>query len=77
MLKLCFSLLTIIFCLIPNFGFSQFTRQQADDLVLNQILTGQLDVVDVYAYNDTKTPQLPVPVILYDSRTVDVPYPVC
>lgn len=72
MKNLYYYLLLALLCLMSSVSRGQFTRQQADNLVLNQILLNQLSSVDVYVYNNFKTPQTPL--TLYDNRTIAIPY---
>jgi len=53
MTKLRFLCLFAVILLLPFFSLGQFTRQQAKDLVLNQILSSDTGHIKVYSSLDT------------------------
>ncbi|MCX6233830.1 MAG: hypothetical protein NT175_03785 [Bacteroidetes bacterium] len=75
MIKLRFLSLLATICLSSLFCRAQFARQQANDLVLNQIFSDQLNMVDVYTSPDIQTSQNNI--ILYDSSTINIPTAEC
>ncbi len=66
------SLLTVSAILIYSIALSQFTRNQAIDLVMNDILGADTSQVDVYASFDLKSQ--PAEVVLADNQTLSCPY---
>lgn len=64
--------------LIAMIGFfitplqAQYTKQQAIDLVLNNILSNELNQVDVYMLDITKSNQNNI--LLGDRTTINLPY---
>jgi hypothetical protein len=58
-----------IFCLTLQ---AQFSSQQAIDLVLNQVLSSELKIIDVFMSNETKSGQSVI--LLENNQTVTMPY---
>lgn len=57
--------------LVTNFTFSQFSRNQAIDLVLNQILDIETETIDVYSsYNVVSSSNI----TLWDNQTINCSY---
>ncbi len=75
MTKLRLFSVTAILCLVTTFSMGQFTKQQANDLVLNQVLANQLAQVDVFSLADVQTEQSGL--ALYDNSTIAIPYDEC
>ena len=75
MTKLRLFSVTAILCLVTTFSMGQFTKQQANDLVLNQVLANQLAQVDVFSLADVQTDQSGL--ALYDNSTIAIPYDEC
>lgn len=75
MKKLLF--LNFIFCICINSlqSYAQFSQQQATNLVLNQILSGELDQIDVYIFDDTLAVEDPV--TLASGDNISLPYSSC
>jgi hypothetical protein len=65
-------ILTAAVCLSAINIQAQITRQQAEDLVLNQILADDIGSVDVYVLGTAKTNQGPL--ILGNGDTLELPY---
>ena len=63
-------LLAITLILIVNSAYSQFTRTQANNLVLNTIVDEDLDKVDVYSSYSSQ----PLDATLIDNVEIDNPY---
>jgi hypothetical protein len=64
------SMITVFAVLVSGIALSQFTRQDAINLVMNNIVG--TDTVSVYAAYDSHTQQQVV--ILFDDRVVSCPY---
>lgn len=73
MTKLRIILILATICLSSMLSMAQFSRQQADNLVLNQVLSGQLSKVDVYSPADIQTGQNTI--MQYDNSVLNLPYP--
>ncbi|MCK9424248.1 MAG: T9SS type A sorting domain-containing protein [Bacteroidales bacterium] len=61
-----------VFILIPGLCLAQFSREQAKNLVLNQLLAGTLDHVIVYLANDPKSGQNGL--MLGDATSISYPF---
>ena len=72
MLKLRTFILMAIFCLYVFPSLAQLTSQEATDLVLNQVLSGELDQIDVFMLDETKSGQFTI--FLENNETVELPY---
>ena len=66
------SVLTVLAVLIYGIAFSQFTRNQAIELVMNDIVGADTVSVNVFAAIDSRTQQQDV--VLLDNRTISCPY---
>ncbi len=65
-------IVTAIICLCVIPAMAQFTSQQATNLVLNQVLSAELDQVDVYMVDVAKSGQNTI--LLGNNETVAMPY---
>jgi len=72
MTKLRFLLLVAIILQLPFNSIGQFSREQAKDLVLNQILTADTGHINVYSSYDAKSD--PNGLILINNRHISLPY---
>lgn len=61
-----------ILCLNVSPLMAQFTSQQATNLVLNDVLSGELDQIDVFMIDEAQPGQSTI--ILQNNRTIDLPY---
>jgi hypothetical protein len=66
------SVITVFAVLLSGIAFSQFTRQQATGLVMDNILGPDTSLVWVYAAFSSHSQHQPV--VLFDDRTVSCPY---
>ena len=73
MTKLRFFLLTVIIVQLPFFSSGQFSRQQAINLVLNQILAADTSHINIYASYDTIPDTINIKLI--NNQTISPPYP--
>lgn len=65
-------IVTAIICLCVIPAMAQFTSQQAANLVLNQVLSAEIDQVDVYMVDVAKSGQNAIS--LGNNEIVDMPY---
>jgi hypothetical protein len=72
MTKLRFLLLVAIILQLPFYSVGQFSREQAKDLVLNQILAHDTGHFNVYSSYDTKSD--PNGLVLMNNRQISLPY---
>jgi len=72
MTKLRYFSVTALLLLVASYSMGQFTKQQADNLVLNQILVNELAKVNVYSLPVTKSTQEGLK--LFDNSPIAVPY---
>jgi hypothetical protein len=61
-----------IICLCAITSNAQFSAEQAQDLILNQVLVGELDEVDVFMMEQANSGQNPI--MLENNKTVQIPY---
>jgi hypothetical protein len=72
MTKLRNLILMAIFCLNVFSSLAQITNQQATDIVLNQVLSGELNQIDVFMLDEVKSNQSTI--FLENNETVYLPY---
>jgi hypothetical protein len=72
MTKLHILILVCLICFIANPIYSQFSRNDANNLVLNQILDDGLDKVDVYSSFTTLSQSGTIP--LWNGQNLENPY---
>jgi hypothetical protein len=75
MKKLLFLNFVLCIFIISLQSYAQFSQQQATNLVLNQILSGELDQIDVYIFDDTLAVEDPV--TLASGDNISLPYSSC
>ncbi len=69
--------LSLVFCICinPMQSNAQYSQQQATNLVLNQILSEELNQVDVYIFDDTAAVE--VAVTIASGESILLPYTSC
>jgi len=72
MLKLRTFILMAIICLNAFPLLAQITSQEATDIVLNQVLSAELDQIDVFMLDEVKSGQFTI--FLENNETVELPY---
>jgi hypothetical protein len=75
MKKLLFLNFVLYIFIISLQSYAQFSQQQATNLVLNQILSGELDQVDVYIFDDTVAVEDAVTIA--SGESISLPYTSC